>query len=258
MVSQFSVQNPNEWYQKSWIVHLLLVLFFPVGLYALWKNTLLPKWWKITATVFIAIIFINVAANKEKYKTNNFKNNLTEETSTIEQSTPVKEEKLKEPEKPIIVLPQSQLSFIDAVESFYSPYNDAPNELKKSALRTHRKDAIKNILSNRRINEWVGTLTDMQTNSEGRAIVEIKLEGAESIVMKTWNNALSDFMDNTLIENGSDLYNSISELSEGGKVVFSGTLISDDRDYVKEGSMTESGSMTDPEFIVKFSSIRKK
>ena len=98
----------------------------------------------------------------------------------------------------------------------------------------------------------------MQTNSEGKAFIEIKLEGAESIVIKTWNNSLSDLMDNTLIENGSGLYNTIADLSEGTEVVFSGTFIADDRDFIREGSMTERGSMTDPEFILKFSSIRKK
>ena len=65
-------------------------------------------------------------------------------------------------------------------------------------------------------------------------------------------------MDNTLIENGSDLYNSISDLSEGDRVVFSGTFIPDDSDFIREGSVTERGSMTDPEFILKFSDVRKK
>jgi len=258
METQSSVQNPNEWYQKNWLVHILLILFFPVGLYALWKNTKLPKWWKITATVIVAIIFINVAANKEKNNSSADNYRQTEKSSSIEESTPVKEEKPKEPEKPKIVLPQSQLSFIEVVESFYEPYDDAPNELKKSALRTQRKNSIGSILGNRRASEWIGTLKDMQTNSEGKAFIEIKLEGAESIVIKTWSNAFSDIMDNTLIENGSSLYNAIADLSKGDIVVFSGTFVPDDRDFIREGSVTERGSMTDPEFILKFSSIRKK
>lgn len=260
METQSSVQNPNEWYQKSWLVHLLLILFFPVGLYALWKNTKLPKWWKITATVIIAIIFINVATNKEKDKSSLDKYSQTEETSSIKESAPVKDEKPIEPEKPKIVLPQSQLSFIQTVESFYEPYVNAPNELKKSALRTQRKNSIRNILRSLQVSEWIGTLKDMGTNREGKAFIEIKLEGAESIVIKTWNNAFSDVMcnTNTLIENGSSLYNAIADLSEGAKVVFSGTFIPDDRDFILEGSVTERGSMTEPEFIFKFSSIRKK
>jgi hypothetical protein len=98
----------------------------------------------------------------------------------------------------------------------------------------------------------------METNREGKAMITISLDGAKSITIKTWNNALSDVMDNTLIENGTKVYNSISELSKGDKVVFSGTFISDDRDFIRESSMTERGSMTDPEFILRFSSIKKK
>lgn len=263
-------QPNNEWYQIGWLVHLLLIVFFPVGLYALWKNSKLPKWWKITATVIIAIIFINVAARKEKEKEINKSTTKIEETTSKIVDNTIKEEKQKELEKPKevekpkelekpkIILPQSQLAFIQKVESFYPLYDEAPNELKKSALRKQRKDALASLVSSRRVSEWIGTLKDMQTNSEGKAFIEIKLDGAESITIKTWNNALSDIIDETLIENGSELYNSISDLSVGDKVVFSGTFASDERDYIREASITERGSMMDPEFILKFSDVRKK
>jgi len=263
-------QNNNEWYQKGWIVHLLLVLFFPVGLYALWKNSKLPKWWKITATVIVAIIFINVVAKRENEKEVTDTITKTEKTISKIVDNPIKEEKQKELEKPKeeekqkgiekpkIVLPQTQSAFIQKVESFYEPYYEAPNELKKSALRKQRKDAIREIIKNKRVSNWIGTLKSMETNSEGKAAIVIRLEGAESITIKTWNNALSDIFDETLIENGSELYNAIADLSKGDKVVFSGTFASDERDFIREASVTERGSMTDPEFILKFSDVRIK
>lgn len=270
----FSNQNNNEWYQKGWLVHLLLVFFFPVGLYALWKNSKLPKWWKITATIIIAVIFISVIVNKEKEgkksiaKTEGVMTNITTKETKEEKSKEI--EKPKESEKTIesgkpkvieeskIILPASQVKFIEKVEFFYSLYREAPNELKKSALRTQRKQVISNLLSNRKVSGWIGTLEDMQTNSEGKAFIEIKLEGAKSITIKTWNNLLSDVFDNTLIENGTELYNAISNLTEGDLIIFNGTFISDDSDYIKEASITERGSMTDPEFIMKFTNVKKK
>lgn len=51
-------QNKEKWYDNKFVTHLLLVIFFPVGLYALWKSRTIAKWWKITATVIIGLIVI--------------------------------------------------------------------------------------------------------------------------------------------------------------------------------------------------------
>ena len=153
--------------------------------------------------------------------------------------------------------PQEQEEFVETVESFYKPYDAAPNELKKSSLRVKRRSALSKILPNREISEWVGTLKVMKTNSEGKAYITIKLEGSRSIEVKTWNNMLSDISDNTLIPNGSRLYTQIAELEEGATVMFSGRFLSSKEDFLREASLTERGSMTAPEFIMKFSDVEE-
>ncbi|MEO9484375.1 MAG: hypothetical protein ABJG47_13040 [Ekhidna sp.] len=50
--------SDKKWYDNQFLTHLLLVFIFPVGLYALWKSRTIAKWWKVTATIIIAIIFI--------------------------------------------------------------------------------------------------------------------------------------------------------------------------------------------------------
>lgn len=50
--------NSKAWYEKTWLVILLCIIFFPVGLYALWKNSSIGKGWKIGVTVIIALIVI--------------------------------------------------------------------------------------------------------------------------------------------------------------------------------------------------------
>ena len=158
-------------------------------------------------------------------------------------------------------LSKSQLVFIKTVEPFCAAYVAAPNELKKSALRAQRKIAISKMVGNGKVAGWIGTLEGMGTNSEGKAYVAVKLEGSRSISVKTWNNALSDIGSNTLIENGSNLFNSISNCSKGDKVVFSGHFFAgklSKLDFIEEASLTEMGSMTSPEFIFKFSAISKK
>ena len=156
-----------------------------------------------------------------------------------------------------IPLPPKQAEFVKAVESFFSSYKSASNELKKSALRSERRQSISNTLEGYEINGWVGTLVRMGTNSEGKAHVEIKLAGSNKIAVKTWNNALSDITDSTLIGNGTPLYNAISELSNGDKIVFSGVFIVDEKDYIRESSITERGSMLDPAFVIRLTEVTK-
>jgi len=96
----------------------------------------------------------------------------------------------------------------------------------------------------------------METNSEGKGIISVQLDGAE-IRVETWNNAISDLTNNTLIEHGSLLYKTISELKLGDKVIFSGTFLSGEDDYIAEKSLTEFGSMTSPEFTFRFTDIEK-
>ncbi len=55
-----------KWLENKIVVHLLLIVFFPIGLYALWKNSTIAKWWKITATIIVALAFFNwIGRNKQ-------------------------------------------------------------------------------------------------------------------------------------------------------------------------------------------------
>ncbi len=52
----------EKWYEKTWLVVVLLFVFFPVGLYALWKNTKIGKGWKVGGTAVIVLaVLINLA-----------------------------------------------------------------------------------------------------------------------------------------------------------------------------------------------------
>lgn len=56
--SNTQTSTTNAWYQKNWLVIFLCVVFFPVGLYALWKNTTIANIWKFAITSLIAVIII--------------------------------------------------------------------------------------------------------------------------------------------------------------------------------------------------------
>src|SRR5687767_8602819 len=50
----------DVWYEKKWLVVILCIFFFPVGFYALWKNSSVPKTTKIGVPVIFTIFIIAV------------------------------------------------------------------------------------------------------------------------------------------------------------------------------------------------------
>lgn len=82
--SRNNFENGEEkpWYEKTGLVILLCVLFFPVGLYALWKNSTISKFWKFGITALIAIIIITNCGDDKKVDTATTENEaVTSETS---------------------------------------------------------------------------------------------------------------------------------------------------------------------------------
>lgn len=170
-----------------------------------------------------------------------------------------------------VQIPKEQQDFINLVESYYKPYKNASNNLKKSALRAERKNMIYEYykLHGNHIGKWIGELTEMGTTSlgTGRAYITIKLKRS-NIEVKTMNNeAFENVVGiNTLINPGSFLYENISNLSKGTLVRFSGDFIVgrinySDIDYFVEVSNTDFGdeedSMTRPKFLMSFSDIER-
>jgi len=155
-----------------------------------------------------------------------------------------------------VSVPSEQKAFTDAVTSFISQYQSAPNELKKSAVRFSRKQKLQELLTSLDFNGWVGRIDKMGTTSKGNAYISVTLDGT-SIVTETYNNELSDIGDNTLIPINSELFNKVSDLKSGDQVKVSGHFLTEEQDFIKENSITEDGSMTEPEFIVQFSQVGK-
>ncbi len=154
----------------------------------------------------------------------------------------------------IIEIPSDQEQFISLIEKYVNSFRAAKNELQQSALKDQRKNELAKLIHDYSVSSWVGTITKLETNTEGKAILSIRV--SPDIEIKTWNNALSDINSNTLIAKGSELYSSLFNLSRGQKVRFSGSFFSSETNYIKETSMTIQGSMRSPEFLFKFKSVK--
>ncbi|HWO56434.1 MAG TPA: hypothetical protein VNN55_02590 [bacterium] len=239
-------------WDKTWLQVVLLVFVYPVGVILMWVRAPWKTGVKLVLTVVLGLVFLAAIGSNSQREAQGPKEDGSTQIAERNQDPP---EPSHEAEA---VIPADQLRFVSAVEAFYDAYEDAPNELKKSALRTNRRGEIANALSgDRTVSSWAGTLRDMGTNSEGKAYVSIQLEGSK-IRVQTWNNALSDITDGTLIDQSSPIFDALSGLSEGDRVTFDGRFMADDRDFIEEQSVTERGSMTSPEFTFRFTRIVRR
>jgi hypothetical protein len=100
-------QEQKKWYDNKVLTNILLVVFFPVGLYALWKSNTIAKWWKITATIIIGLIVITNIGDGTK-------NDVTSSNSNVEQE----KEKEKEKEKVKDTVPAEYKSALNKATSY--------------------------------------------------------------------------------------------------------------------------------------------
>ena len=150
-------------------------------------------------------------------------------------------------------MPEDQRIFVLAITEYATGFRKVKNELQQSTLRDQRKMAISCSLGSYSVNSWVGTINQLKTNTDGKAILSVVI--SPNIEIKTWNNALSDFASNTLIEKGTPVFNSLFDLSNGQRVRFSGAFFPSDVDFIEETSLTIDGSMKNPEFLFKFQTV---
>ena len=195
------------------------------------------------------------------------KEQLKAEESQRKADAKKEKELLKEQEKrekemaknPLLALPEVQQKFVSVIQEYEKEYDKAPNELKKSAVKTKRGNQIKEVLGGSRyFKDWICIVTDMSTTGKGNASFSLKIESTK-IKIGNMNNEFSDLFENTLIEQSNPLYDIISELEKGDRVKVSGSFLkSSKNDYIYESSLTESGGMESPDFIVKFETIEKQ
>ncbi|MFN8996815.1 MAG: hypothetical protein ACK5X3_24565 [Pseudomonadota bacterium] len=153
-------------------------------------------------------------------------------------------------------LPADQIAFRDVIQASRLAYDAAGNDLAKGGERPKRGQAICQTLESRTVKDWVGKVYRLSTNSEGRGVLSVELDG--DIWVSTWSIALADIGSDTMIDPASALFASLSALSEGDTVVFSGSFLKDgqDLDCFDEKSAMMDFSMSQPEFVFRFSDVR--
>ena len=158
------------------------------------------------------------------------------------------------PPRPITTAPEDQQRFMAVVSEFRERFRGAPNDMVRGAERPARAAALCAVVGGYVVRDWIGTVKTLSANTEGRGILAIALDRLTTL--QTWNNMLSDGRDNTMLDPAGSVFQQASTLRIGQRVRFSGTLIADRIDCVREGSLTTSGAMTEPDVIFRFSDVQ--
>lgn len=161
-------------------------------------------------------------------------------------------------EAPAADVPAAQQAMADAVDQGRTDAEDAETDLQRANVLNVRSETMCETVPDGIVQDWIGTVKTVDANGEGKAVVVVSIE--DDIEIGTWNNAFSDISDNTLIEQGDQLYDSALELAPGDMVKFSGTLKtgSEGNDACYYASnLTEVMSIDSPDYIATFSALQK-
>jgi hypothetical protein len=153
----------------------------------------------------------------------------------------------------IFEIEDKQKEFVKLIDSMRTLYLKEKNELKLTNIRKQRKSELKKLFKNRKVSNWKGKITSLTTGSDQKAYVEIKVHTVNL------NITVKNSMFGEGILGNTKTYNNLTELEIGDFVDFSGRFIYDyeNKDYLNELSVTEYGSMDEPEFEFVFKSINQ-
>ena len=162
-----------------------------------------------------------------------------------------------DPAAPPVPADEQQLS--DIVAKYIDAYNRAGNDMAKGAVRHERAKAICQAFPSFTVSDWVGKVSTLDSTDKGNGILVLSID--QNITIGTTNNEFSDSLFNTLIPVNSPLFTAVSAMKVGDLVDFSGSFVGGDsaidNDCFSEQSLTTDGSMQNPAFYFKFSSVKE-
>lgn len=149
---------------------------------------------------------------------------------------------------------REEAAFTKAVTDARVAYDKAGDD-DRASVQSSRAAAICAAVKKPDIQGWVGAVKELDRDPGGRTILSIALP--DGTLVKTWNNAMSDIDDKTLILAGTPLAAAVGKLAVGDAVRFSGSFFPDDPDCFRSSRLSLDQSMTEPSFLFRFASFDK-
>jgi uncharacterized protein YecT (DUF1311 family) len=155
---------------------------------------------------------------------------------------------------PSVALPEREARFIQVASDAQNESRAAENDMQRGGIKATRDEAICALLPSRSVTDWIGTIAKVDSNSEGKGVLAIRLDNG--ITVETGNNSLSGMGDRTLIDPGTKLFADASTMKIGQRVAFSGDFASEtDGACIRELGSTLRAKVEQPEFVFMFSAV---
>jgi hypothetical protein len=150
-------------------------------------------------------------------------------------------------------IPPDQTAFLALIADFEQQYKAAATDLQRANVRNLRRAALCDLIPDRQVTDWVGTVATIGGNSDGDAYLD--LDVGPNVNIGTWNNRVSDLFDGTMIRPTDPKYDLLLELTKGDRVLFSGTFLSSANECIRTANLTETFDMSRPDFKFFFSRV---
>jgi hypothetical protein len=147
-------------------------------------------------------------------------------------------------------MPAEEVTFIRIVQDANRRWNDAPNDIQRESMPNARNKALCNIPMT--VSEWTGRVDSIGTYLASDQ-VSFSVSPVPNITLRTEGDLQNA---GSKIQRGTSLFDAVSQLRSGQSVTFSGHFIKGDGTCLNETSLTNNGSMTDPEFEFIFTNVR--
>ena len=150
--------------------------------------------------------------------------------------------------------PKDQAAFATAISDTQKAFSAAAVD-DQMDIQPQRAAALCKALSKPEVKNWVGAVRAADKDSGGRLTVTVALP--DGTLVKTWNNAMSDLDDNTLVPAGTPLAAAFGKLKAGDTIRFAGTFFSDEADCYRSTRLALGQSVMEPSFLFRFTAVEK-
>ncbi|WP_293696676.1 zinc ribbon domain-containing protein [uncultured Phascolarctobacterium sp.] len=230
------VKRESKFWEQGWFAVLMLFIFWPVGLYLLWRyhgifaKAIVSVFLLMLLGVFITVLDINLDRGKSGDSFSKIAN------SVIAESIP------------------SQEKFNELLARYNQNESKSMTELEKAEFNKSYEKEFNAFFQNGYVKKWCGKVDSVKSEKSGMAAsVKLRCDFPKAeYTFETKNYAV----DETLIPADSELYKKIRSLKTGDVVIFSGKLVSGD--YSKKiVDLTTSYGYRNNKLYIDFTDIEK-
>lgn len=145
---------------------------------------------------------------------------------------------------------KEQEEFHRARSRSWREFSVATTDIQRSAIFNKAAEYTGTFFRDRnyKITNWQGVLTRVYTSHAGEKA---------RITIRSHMGSFAVEYDSRSIPGQSEVYNQLLNIEKGEHVIFSGIVTPDDDTGIDEGSITEKGCVSEPEFWVRLTSVQK-